>query len=95
MKKRKSSFGKKLVTLVCVFLFGYLVFNLVVCQVNIGTKRQELAAVQNSLEEQQAANEELNRELASGDKTIIERAARDDLGYARPNERVFVDVSGK
>ena len=95
MKKRKSSFGKKLVTIVCVFLFGYLVFNLVVCQVNTGTKRQELAAVQNSLEEQQTANEELNRELASGDKTIIERAARDELGYARPNERVFVDVSGK
>ena len=46
-------------------------------------------------DEQQAANEELNRELASGDKTIIERAARDELGYARPNERVFVDVSGK
>ena len=45
MKKRKSSFGKKLVTIVCVFLFGYLVFNLVVCQVNIGTKNWRLCRI--------------------------------------------------
>lgn len=95
MKAQKKGITSKLVALFCLALFVYLVFNLVVCQVNIGTKRQELAAVQNSLDEQLAANKELNRELSGSDQEIIERAARDELGYARPNERIFVDVSGK
>ena len=95
VKAQKRGITSKLVALLCLALFVYLVFNLVVCQVNIGTKRQELAAVQNSLDEQLAANKELNRELSGSDQEIIERAARDELGYARPNERIFVDVSGK
>ena len=41
-------------------------------------------------------NDELNRVLESGnDLEIVERVARDKLGYAKPNERVFVDISGK
>ena len=43
-------------------------------------------------------NEELKRLIGDGsgnDDAIIERAARDDLGYARPSERIFYDISGK
>ena len=29
------------------------------------------------------------------DTEIIERVARDKLGYAKPNERVFIDVTGQ
>ena len=32
---------------------------------------------------------------SGNDDAIIERAARDDLGYARPSERIFYDISGK
>ena len=32
--------------------------------------------------------------LDQGDSAIIERYAREQ-GYVRPNERVFVDISGK
>ena len=32
--------------------------------------------------------------LEQGDSAIIERYAREQ-GYAKPNERVFVDISGK
>ena len=39
-------------------------------------------------------NEELKRSLADGEDAIIERIAREQ-GYAKPNERVFVDISGK
>ena len=62
----------------------------------ISSKRQELEAVQAQLESQQQQNDELSRVLESGTALeIIERVARDKLGYAKPNERVFVDVTGK
>lgn len=95
MREQKKGITSKIFFLLVVMLCGYFIFKLIVCQVDIGKKRQELAAVQNSLTEQLAANNELNRELSGSDQEIIERAARDELGYARPNERIFVDVSGK
>lgn len=64
-------------------------------QVTISSKRQELAAVQAQLEQQNQANEELARVLEGDDDEINERIARDIYGYAAPNERVFVDMSGK
>ena len=39
-------------------------------------------------------NAELSSTLDQGDSAIIERYAREQ-GYVRPNERVFVDISGK
>ena len=46
------------------------------------------------LSAQQAQNQELGRALADGKDAIIERSARAD-GYAKPNERIWVDLSGK
>ena len=64
-------------------------------QVQISAKRQELEAVQTQLAAQKADNEELSRQLEASDEEIIEQVARDELGYAKPGERVFVDMSGK
>lgn len=83
-----------LLTFVLVSLCGYLVWNLVRCQVTISTKRQELSAVQSELNSQLASNTELSRNLSDGENAIIERIAREQ-GYAKPNERIFVDISGK
>jgi len=74
---------------------GYLVWSLIYNQVQISAKRQELQAVQVQLAAQRAENEELGRQLEESDQDIIEQVARDELGYAKPNERVFVDMSGK
>ncbi len=86
-------------------LMGGGIFVLVLCslmlsfiqnQVEIASKRQELEAVQAQLDAQVAENTELQRVLESGtEEEIIERIARDNLGYAKPGERVFVDTSGK
>lgn len=72
----------------------FFVFTLIQCQITIGSKQQELAAVREQLSAQQAQNEELGRALADGKDAIIERSARAD-GYAKPNERIWVDLSGK
>ena len=55
---------------------------------------QELQSVQNQLSTQLTENAELSGTLEQGESAIIERYAREQ-GYAKPNERVFVDISGK
>ena len=75
---------------------GYLVAGLVFNQVDIAAKQKELQDLENQLEQQRQQNDELERVLESGsDQEIIERVARDKLGYAKPNERVFIDVTGQ
>lgn len=73
---------------------GSLFVNLVTYQVSIASKQQELQTVQNQLSAQLTENAELSGTLDQGEDAIIERYAREQ-GYAKPNERVFVDISGK
>ena len=79
-----------------VFLLvcGSLFVNLVQYQVSIAAKQQELQSLQNQLGAQLTENAELSGTLEQGEDAIIERYAREQ-GYAKPNERVFVDISGK
>ena len=94
MMRRKSLLPFWLLPLGVLILGGYLFFTLVRCQVTISSKQQELISMQTQLTNQLASNEELSRALDDGEDAIIERIAREQ-GYARPNERVFVDISGK
>ena len=93
MNHRKH-YTRRLIPVVVVLLFCWLVLSLIQCQITISSKRQELAGVREQLSVQLAKNEELSRSLDDGEDAIIERIARDE-GYAKPNERVFVDISGK
>lgn len=88
-----KSIARRLLPLAVAALFCSLFFTLIQCQITIGSKQQELAAVREQLSAQQAQNEELGR-AADGKDAIIERSARAD-GYAKPNERIWVDLSGK
>lgn len=93
MNHRKH-YTRQLIPVVVVLLFCWLFFSLIQCQITISSKRQELAGVQEQLSVQLAKNEELSRSLDDGEDAIIERIARDE-GYAKPNERIWVDLSGK
>ena len=73
---------------VFLIICGSLFVNLVQYQVSIASKQQELQSAQNQL------SAELSGTLDQGESAIIERYAREQ-GYAKPNERVFVDISGK
>ena len=99
MKRNKGMVSRGLLpwwTTVPVFLIicGSLFINLVQYQVSIASKQQELQSVQNQLSAQLTENAELSGTLEQGESAIIERYAREQ-GYAKPNERVFVDISGK
>ena len=79
MNHRKH-YTRRLIPVVVVLLFCWLFFSLIQCQITISS--------------QLAKNEELSRSLDDGEDAIIERIARDE-GYAKPNERIWVDLSGK
>lgn len=100
MKTKKPTNRKKrtnLLSKVCLTGFAaYLLVSLVMTQVDIVTKKQELAALENQIEQQEIANMELERLVYSeGGLDYIERIARDRFNYALPGEKVFVDISGQ
>ena len=93
--KRRGGLSRLLVPCFVLLKGTYLLWSLIYNQVQISSKQQELEYVRAQVAEQKAENEELNRQLEASDEEIIEQVARDELGYAKPNERVFVDMSGK
>lgn len=93
--RRRHPLTAILIPAALVLLFFSMLAAYISDQVVISSKKQELAAVQAQISQQNAENEELQRVLDSGDDQIQERIARDTYGYAAPNERIFVDMSGK
>lgn len=79
---------------VLVIVSAAMFVGLVRNQVSIAVKQQELQSLKNQLAAQVTENAELSGTLDQGEDAIIERYAREQ-GYAKPNERVFVDISGK
>ena len=66
-------------------------------QVQINEKSQELADLQEQVETQKIKNEDMKHALNADEeetKEYIERVAREDLDYAKPGERVFVNIAG-
>ena len=95
MRERNSSALHWLLTAMFWIAVIYLGVQIFSSRVAIGQKEQELASLTTKLAEQEAANEELSRTLSGSTQSIVEQVARDELGYALPNQRVFVDVTGK
>ena len=99
MAKQKNRAKLHLTTVMPMLLGLVLIIAMAAAYVSdlmtISSKRQELAGVEAQLEQQLADNAELQRILDGDDAAIRERVARDTYDYAAPNERVFVDMSGK
>ncbi len=84
---------------IAVFAFAvYFLTLLVGQQAQIKKKQQELASVRQEIRVQEIKNEDL-KGAASGGKDAnsdyIERAAREGLDFAKPGERVYVNIAGK
>ena len=73
-----------------------MVVSFTVMQMDIAKRKEELASVQNELKEQEYINSEITDILNSGENTeYIMRIAREKLGFAFPDEEVFVDPNRK
>lgn len=92
--KSKTKISSILTRLAVCALGLYLVVSLVLEQVEIVSMRHSLNAAVEQLTAQQMQNDELRRVIESGNEDdYVERVARDKLGYARQNERIFQDAT--
>ncbi len=91
--KYKGSFLLKFAVL-CFAVF--ILVSLVGQQFQIMDKRQQLEDLQQQLSTQNARNEEIQNSLenSGGMAEYAERKARSELDYAKPGERVFIDMGG-
>ena len=93
--KQKTSIRKIIVRLFLAVFAVYAVISLVDMQVALARRKQELLELQTRLETTGFDNKDLKRRLATEmDEGEIERIAR-ELGYVAPDERVFIDISGR
>jgi len=91
-KPRKSIFVRLLVIGVSV----YMIATLASLWNTLDESRRELASLQQEYDSQQAHIDELRAVLEDGSQTaLIEKAARERLGYVYADEEVYIDVSGK
>lgn len=90
-RKQTKSF---ILTLALILLVGYFVITIVGLQHSI-KERQDVLEQKNAVyEEQVEENERLQSIVDSDDKSeYMEQIAREKLGYIKPNEKVFYDVT--
>lgn len=82
-------------TAVLVFA-AYLFVMLVNQQVQIQEKRRLLSQTRQQIQIQEIKTEDLKHALSAGtgNSDYIEREAREGLNYAKPGERVFINIAG-
>ncbi len=90
-QKNKSLVLRLVVLAVC----GYMIFSLCSLWGELVSNRAQAQVLIEQRDEKQARIDELKQMLSSGtEEQIIEKAARERLGYVYANEQVFIDISG-
>ena len=90
-KKQKSIIFRLFVVGVC----AYFVITLGVLWNNLRESKAQLAELNQHYAEELNTVEELKALLnQDSDAQLIEKAARERLGYAYPDEQIFIDYSG-
>ena len=90
-KQNRSIILKSVILLFCV----YMLSTFVGLWSTLNEDQAELEALKLQFQNKQQAIEELKVLLADeSNKQIIEKAARERLGYIYSDEQVFIDISG-
>ncbi len=72
----------------------YLAYIFVAGQIQVSEKRRQLQEMDALLQKQTEQNDEIQRLMdTDNERAYIERIAREKLGYARPSERIFIDLT--
>lgn len=97
MNKAKNTSKYSAVKIViCVAFFAYVVYTLVMQQFSISEKKNQLVVVNEQISQAQAEKEDLESQLEIvNTPEYIERVAREELGYAAPDEIVFIDATSQ
>lgn len=96
MKEIKSAKSNKntLIRIALTLLCLYAVVMWIYVQLEITEKKNRIAETENRIAIQRMTNEDMKNALDNDDPDYIERAIRNELDYAKPGEKVFVDISG-
>ncbi len=90
-KKKKSIIVRVLVLAVC----AYMLTSLVGLWRELNTKQKEYEALERVKIEKINKRDYLQQLLEEGSHVeMIEKAAREKLGYVYPDEEIYVDISG-
>lgn len=90
-RKNKSILLRIMILGVCVYMLATLsgLWN------TLNESRKELEALKEQYAAEQNDIDELRAMLEDGSEAkIIEKAARERLGYVYPDEQIFIDISG-
>ena len=95
MKRRPKKNKSILLRLFILFVCGYFTATLASLWGSLNDSLEELENLKSRLAEEESEVAELSAMLESdSDDAIIERAARERLGYIYSDEQIFVDISG-
>ena len=95
MKKRKRNNKSILLRLMILGVCVYMIATLSGLWNTLNKSRKELDTLKEQYAAEQNDIEELRAILKDGSESkIIEKAARERLGYVYPDEQVFIDISG-
>ncbi len=95
-KKTKRYRGGLLLRFAVICLAAVILPSLIERQIQLAEKKDRLEVLQGQLADQNQKNQELRNSLENdeGMKEYAEKRARRDMDYAKPNERVYIDVGG-
>lgn len=92
--RRANPFSiNSLLRIACVLLCILFAVYFVKTRLDIAAMQEQLLAMEEQVELQRLKNRDVELALREDDETM-ERAAREKLDFAHPDERVFVDISG-
>ena len=89
-KVKKSTLNRIGLLALCIYMIAMLIHT----QVKIGKLKKEQEESQQQIVLQQLKNEKMRLALEEDDPEYIEQIAREEFGYVKPGEKVFVDISG-
>ncbi len=95
MKKKKRKNKSILLRIMILGVCVYMIATLSGLWSTLNESRKELDTLKVEYQTKQNDIDELKALLAEGSETkIIEKAARERLGFSYPDEQVFIDISG-
>lgn len=98
MARRKKKKKKHLNFKVCfiTILIIYISVAIIGQQSKINSLNSKISDVNNKISVKEKEYSELeDQEIVYGSDEYVERVARQRLGYVRPDETVFIDITGK
>ena len=95
-KKTKKSRRSVLRYIVCFSFLAYVGYTFITQQISINAKKAELKAINDQITIAETERESLKEKAKTvNTPEYIEDVARTELGYAAPDEIVFIDATAK